>query len=272
MEQDHQIETENIFPNLLPLFALIGVTFIVFIVVGAILMLLVGKAVLLAEVFIIIPALVFVIVARAPINRVFRIIVPAPNILIASIFVAIGAFILADQMDRLILSIFPKTDFMLNAMEAMVEMLSIRSLWDGVLIIFSAVLVAGLSEEMLFRGIFQGTLEAKLNATIAVWISACLFAFIHVMPWTILQILLFGLVLGYMAYKSGSILPGVIVHACNNLFSIILMNLGEDKTSWYASQVVVNPIFLIIAVAFFVLGLKPFVNISNCKPPTLENP
>ena len=223
---DKPPEPENIFPDILPVFLLIGVTFIMLIVIGGIAMLLGSKTgVFLSEIIIIIPALVFAFVARAPLLKVFRLKIPSPKIIASSILVALGVFVLADQLDRLIMTIFPMQDVLVEAME---EMLTIHTLSDGIIIIFSAVIVAGLCEEMLFRGIFQGTRETRWNATIAVWISSCLFAFMHMMPWTIIQILLLALVLGYMALKSGSILPSVIINACNNLFSITLMILGAE--------------------------------------------
>lgn len=256
-----QSEPENIFPEILPVFLLIGVTFILIMVVGGISMLFLGKtAVFLSEVIIILPALLFVIVARAPITKVFRLKVPSSKILISSFLVAVGLFVLVDQLDRLIQAIFPMPGIFVKSME---EMLTIHSFSDGVVIIFSAVLIAGLCEEMLFRGLFQGTLEVRLNVPIAVWMSAAVFALIHLMPWTILQILILGLVLSFMALQTKSILPCAIVHGCNNLFSIVLLNLGEEKTQWYASSNFVNPYLLIGAVALVFIGLRPFMQSEN---------
>ena len=273
MESNNFLETQsqpkNIFPDILPVFLLIGVTFFLVIIVGGMAMLLGSETgVFLSEIIIILPALLFVIIARTPIFSVFRIQIPTPKIFLSSILIAIGVFVLADQLDRLIQAVFPMPDMFVKAME---EMLTIRTITEGVVIIFSAVLLAGICEEMLFRGIFQGTLETRWNPIGAVLTSAVVFAVIHMMPWTVLQILLLGLVLGYLAFKSGSIIPGAIVHAGNNLFSIIMINLGAEKTKWYASDVYVNPVVLFGAVVLVVIGLKAFIQIKKYAPKSFEN-
>lgn len=272
MESNHspaeQKEIEDIFPDVLPVFALIIVTFIFTMIVGGISMLFLGKTgIFLSEIIIILPALLFVIVARAPILKVFRIQLPTAKILKSSFFLAIGVSVLADQVDRFIQAVFPMPEMFAKAMQ---EMLTIHSVSDGIIIIFSAVLVAGLCEEMLFRGLFQGTLEAKLNAPLALLMSAAVFALIHLMPWTLIQILLFGFVLAYLAYKSGSIIPGAIVHAGNNFLAIIIYNLGAEKTQWYLSGVLVNPIILLIAAILVLVGIKPFIELKKSTPVPLQ--
>jgi membrane protease YdiL (CAAX protease family) len=254
-------QSNDLYPDVFPVFLLIFVTLLLVIAVGGFLAVFVGKAaVLLSEVIIILPALLFVIIARAPIVKTFRIKISTPRIMGHSFLVAIGVFVLADQLDRLIQAILPVPDLVIEAME---ETLTITSLADGFVIIFSAVILAGLCEEMLFRGIFQGTLESHWKARDAVVISAIVFSAIHLSIWMVLQIIALGLVLGYMAHKSGSILPGVIVHASNNFFSIIMINLGAEKIKWYTSGLIVNPIVLLGALIMVFLGLKVFKEIKN---------
>lgn len=248
---------EVVYPGILHVVAVMLITFAFALVVGFIAMLWGGKTGLfLSEIVIIIPALLFVIIARAPILKIFRLKIPGGSIILNSIFLAIGVFVLADQLDRIIQTFFPMPQTMINAME---EMMTFRTIFDGIIIIVSGVILAGLCEEMLFRGIFQGTLETRWNPYGAVVISACLFAMVHLLPWTMVQIFLMGLVLGYITLKINSIIPAAIVHGGNNLFSIIMINLGEEKYGWYTTGVLVRPVILVAALFFLFIGLRAFV-------------
>ena len=77
-------------------------------------------------------------------------------------------------------------------------------------------------EEFFFRGMFQRSLLKKHSPWKAIAISALVFGGFHTINNSVVAIdrliptTLVGIVLGYLAYKSNSILPGVILHAVHN--------------------------------------------------------
>ena len=77
-------------------------------------------------------------------------------------------------------------------------------------------------EEFFFRGMFQRSLLKKQSPWKAIAISALVFGGFHTINNSVVAIdrliptTLVGIVLGYLAYKSNSILPGVILHAVHN--------------------------------------------------------
>lgn len=77
-------------------------------------------------------------------------------------------------------------------------------------------LAPGFSEEMLFRGYAQRRLIERWPAWVAILVTSFIFAIFHVMPHTVLFAFPLGIWLGMMAWKSGSIWPGVICHAAIN--------------------------------------------------------
>jgi membrane protease YdiL (CAAX protease family) len=83
----------------------------------------------------------------------------------------------------------------------------------------------------------------------AIVLTSVLFALAHFNPWVALQITFLGLALGYMAWKSRSILPAVIVHSGNNLLSIVLINTSQEDLSLYATEEHVRWIWIILALA-----------------------
>lgn len=78
-------------------------------------------------------------------------------------------------------------------------------------------LMAPLAEEIVFRGaILRALLKWNENHWIGISISAVLFALVHANPAQMPHAFLIGLLLGWMYYRSGSIIPGMVYHWVNN--------------------------------------------------------
>ena len=77
-------------------------------------------------------------------------------------------------------------------------------------------LAPGFSEEMLFRGYSQRRLIERWGGWTAVLVTSAIFAVIHIAPHTVVFAFPVGIWLGLMAWRSGSIWPGVIAHAAVN--------------------------------------------------------
>lgn len=84
------------------------------------------------------------------------------------------------------------------------------------------LLAAPLAEEIGYRGVLQGLLRRCGSPKVAVVVGALLFAGVHMVVWrgnspsvdvTQGDILLWGLVLGTVRERTGSIWPGVAAHA-----------------------------------------------------------
>ena len=87
-------------------------------------------------------------------------------------------------------------------------------------------LLAPLAEEMVFRGaVLRSLLRWKENPWIGIVISAVLFAVIHMNPAQIPHAFLIGLLLGWLYYRTDSIVPGVVYHWVNNTVAYVMYNL-----------------------------------------------
>ena len=91
---------------------------------------------------------------------------------------------------------------------------------------FVVGLLAPLAEEMVFRGaILRSLLRWKQNPWVGIAISALLFAVVHMNPAQMPHAFLIGLLLGWMYWRTDSIVPGVVYHWVNNTVAYILYNI-----------------------------------------------
>ena len=94
---------------------------------------------------------------------------------------------------------------------------------------FVVGLLAPLTEEMVFRGaVLKSLLQWKQNPWVGIVISAILFALIHMNPVQMPHAFLVGLLLGWMYYRTDSIIPGVVYHWVNNTVAYVMYNLYPD--------------------------------------------
>jgi membrane protease YdiL (CAAX protease family) len=92
----------------------------------------------------------------------------------------------------------------------------------ALLAIFISSLVAGVCEEVGFRGYMQVPLEKRFSPAFAIVVVSIIFSLIHLdRSWavSILPIIFFASVLlGVLAYQSQSLLPGILGHTLLDIF------------------------------------------------------
>lgn len=97
----------------------------------------------------------------------------------------------------------------------------------------TAVLYAPLVEEITFRGAVMGSLESRMGFLASNLLTGVLFLLIHFPGWyfdgflasgltivasSALGILLLGLIFGYIAHRSKSVIASTLAHMLNNFF------------------------------------------------------
>jgi len=194
---------------------------------------------LIGTALLILPGIVYARRHRLTLQSLFRIrAVDATTILLTILF-SIGIVIIIDGIDRMIgPTINELLDELLTRLhpalssEQILERLRaefrITSVLEGLLIILAAVVAAGACEELLMRGLFQGSLEKHLRAWKAILISSLVFALIHFNPWGLVQIFVIALALGFVAWVADSVIPTILIHAINNLAAVLFLNLSDQ--------------------------------------------
>jgi membrane protease YdiL (CAAX protease family) len=95
------------------------------------------------------------------------------------------------------------------------EAFSFESALDLFTVAAAVVVIAPLAEELLFRGLLQGSLERRLGSWAGVAVAGLVFGLLHGRL-RFLPVGLLGILMGYMVMRTNSILPGVLAHSCNN--------------------------------------------------------
>ena len=116
-----------------------------------------------------------------------------------------------------------------SAAEVTQEMLNINSVGQLILCVLVVGVMAGLSEEMLFRGAMLRTMQdSRLGNHAVVWITAILFSAFHMQFYGFVPRMLLGVWLGYLFVWTGSLWVPIIAHTLNNS-TVVLMSYLSNK-------------------------------------------
>ena len=94
---------------------------------------------------------------------------------------------------------------------------------DLVLLLILVAVIAPIAEELLFRGMLYPVLRRSWGVTAAVIVSALIFGLVHFIPILIPGLVFVGLILGWVRERSGSVVPGIVIHALQN--SIVMLGI-----------------------------------------------
>lgn len=94
------------------------------------------------------------------------------------------------------------------------------------------VIAAPILEETLCRGIVLRGLLKNYSPYKAILISAIFFSVMHLNPWQALPAFFGGLFIGWIYYKTQSVIPGMIVHATVNLSAASFLFLPKNRQSF----------------------------------------
>ncbi|MBN1441289.1 MAG: CPBP family intramembrane metalloprotease [Planctomycetes bacterium] len=95
-----------------------------------------------------------------------------------------------------------------------------------ILLVLTAVLLAPLAEEVLFRGLLHGLLRLRWGIAAAGVISSAVFALFHFSLGAFLPLFLVGLLLVFVLEKTGSLLYAMLFHAAFNGVQLLAMLAG----------------------------------------------
>ncbi len=116
-----------------------------------------------------------------------------------------------------------------SAAEVTRQMLNINSVGQLILCVLVVGVMAGLSEEMLFRGAMLRTMQdSRLGNHAVVWITAILFSAFHMQFYGFVPRMLLGVWLGYLFVWTGSLWVPIIAHTLNNS-TVVLMSYLSNK-------------------------------------------
>ena len=122
--------------------------------------------------------------------------------------------------------------------------------------IISITIMAPLVEELLFRGAIQGHLLRKgMNPWVALFIASAIFGIVHMNPVQIPFAFAIGLIFGWLYYRTGSLVPGIVGHFLNNSIACIQMATmsKEDMNTTTIEWLGEGPTYVLFALSFAVM-------------------
>ena len=187
-------------------------------------------------------------------------------VLIAVLF--LGTVVLLSDIDNLTRSVFPPPAALVEAFE------SIMNTGEHPLSsFFLLVVVAPVTEEVLFRGLILRGFLANYSKRGAILLSALLFALMHTNPWQFIPAFVAGVLLAWLLIETGSLVPCLFAHAVANGAGYVAGLLPVEIagfTEGMGDAVQFQPFWLnAVGVAFVVIGYlllrRTFRN--NLPPP-----
>jgi sodium transport system permease protein len=127
---------------------------------------------------------------------------------------------------------YPPNEEMVRAMQPLVEAIQQAPWWQVLLVI---ALAPAICEEIAFRGFVLSGLRHLGSTTAALVISSLFFAVTHGMLQQSLSAFGVGLVIGFIAVRTGSLIPCIAFHLTHNSLTVMLSRMADDTqtlASW----------------------------------------
>ena len=116
-------------------------------------------------------------------------------------------------------------------------------------------ILAPISEEIGFRGVLMGGLiRMRCGAWPAIVISAIVFACFHGTHIQLLGTTVFGIIAGWLYWRTRSLIPSMIIHMVNNSTACLLETVAPD----YEPGKMVSVVFIVVFLPILIYGLKRF--------------
>ncbi len=205
------------------------------------------------------PAIVFAQIGRYRIAETFSFRNASPAWYLGAALIAVGVLPWMFALVGAQYKVWPPDPQASQAMEKLFRPALDSNPWVTIL---GVGLLAGVCEELLYRGPLQAALMQKTRPWTALWIGGFLFAAAHVEPSGIPYRTLLGVLLGWMVWRSGSIFPAMLAHMLIDSVNLGLAKWAPKGTLWDPELAIraggaTTPMVwqqLAIGTALFVLG------------------
>jgi len=191
------------------------------------------KSIVAGQAFLlIIPVAMTLLLTSSP-RRTLRLSWPRTRYLLLAVGLVLALNPLVNELRPVVEWLFPLSKTVQAAFEMMLKE---NAPTLGMALLLLAV-VPAVCEEFAFRGFILSAMQHGHSDRSAILLSALLFGFLHVLMSIFQQLFnatLLGLVLGLLAVRSGSILPGILFHVMNNGLAVSMGYANDDVKGWMA--------------------------------------
>lgn len=153
-----------------------------------------------------------------------------------------------------------------DTMMELLQQLTGGPFWSSFLL---TAIFAPIFEEWLCRGMVLRGLLTKMKPGWAIVVSALFFALIHMNPWQALNAFIIGVIMGYVYYKTGSLLLTMLIHFVNNGTAVVLSQIPSlEETDYWIDMMPLTTYIIVygVAVVVLILALMAFRRIPLEQP------
>ena len=116
-------------------------------------------------------------------------------------------------------------------------------------------ILAPIVEEIVFRGVLVGgLLRMRLKPWVAIVLSALVFALFHGTYTQFVGTTIFGIICGWLYWRTKSLLPGILIHIINNSTAFVIAAFSEDPNADLPTKICL--LFLVIFPPLLLIGLR----------------
>ena len=231
-------------------FVLFGVVLFLVVVIGAVVQLaslsVLGSAAVGLAVtelaLILLPSYVFVRLKRVPFREAIRLHPVSWKMLLLSCALGVGGWSIALALHDLLTPFLGSVpgDWLVTASPASLA-----------LMLVCGAILPGVCEEAAFRGVLQGVFRRR-GARFAIIVSGVLFGLLHLHPSIVVPAALLGMLYGAVVERTGSSVPAMVMHVCNNATgAIVVYFAGESLESVSVLRVALTGVFFATAATVF---------------------
>jgi len=151
--------------------------------------------------------------------------------------------------------------------------------WAAWLIIIMASLVAGICEEIGFRGYMQTPLEQKYGPIVGISITSLVFIVIHLhQAWAggiLVQFFFMVFMVGYLAYSTNSLIPGIIAHVSLDIINFSywwsdVIGTFEHKPismTGVDNHFIFTVVVVLLSILLFIVAIRKLLKLKDIAQP-----
>ncbi|MFT4735358.1 MAG: membrane protease YdiL (CAAX protease family) [Algoriphagus sp.] len=156
-------------------------------------------------------------------------------------------------------------DSMAQLTEYLTNFDSLPKMLTGLVVI---AVIAGIGEELIFRGLIQRKLYKGFgNPHVAIWVAALIFSAIHMQFYGFLPRIMLGALFGYFYLWTGNIWVPIAAHIFNNGFAVVIFYLSHTGViSTDLEELETFPMPAVLTSLVLTGGLMWYFQKQNAEP------
>lgn len=166
----------------------------------------------------------------APFAEVFPLTPATMSFLFPMALTLVGGAVLLSEADNLFRTVLPMPPWLAEVFLRLYGEGTSR--WGSIL---ALVIVAPLSEELLFRGLILRGFLRQYSVRKAIIVSAVLFGFFHLNPWQFLGASVLGMLFAWSFVRTASLIPCLFGHALYNAVPLVAMDILHLQVQGFTS-------------------------------------